>query len=72
MSMNKSGPVAPPMRQPTTKQMAQALVKMLAGREQITQALSILPNAVNRRQVEESLKEGISNLVNDIKNREGV
>lgn len=70
MSMNqKAGPVGPP---PTTKQMAQALVKMLSGREQISQALSILPNAVNRRQVEESLKEGISNLVNDIKNREGV
>lgn len=56
----------------TTKQMAQALVKLLAAREQLDQALAFVPNAVTRAQVDESLRASIRDIITDISANEGL
>lgn len=55
----------------TSKQKAQALVKLLDAKEKIAQALGVLPNASNRSQIDGALKEGIRNLCQDIVAEEG-
>lgn len=71
----KYTPVRPPPdhdRAPTTVQLAQGLIKMLRGKQQISQALALLPNIANRTQVDKAIGEGISNLLDDIRSREGL
>ncbi len=73
MSQNTvSRRIMPPANQVgfSTKQKAQALVKLIDAKGKIYQALSVVPNASNRAGIASSLNEGIRNLCEDILNEE--
>lgn len=67
-----SPPTGEARRAYRAKELAQALVMLLDGREKINRALSYLPNRTNRDALDHSLREGITNLLDDIRNQEGL
>ena len=52
-------------------EMAKALVHLIEARNKIHRALDVVPNAVTRQSLDESIKTSIVDIANDIASAEG-